>query len=499
MRFLSSAMVVAALSTPVRADDKAEKLTLQQVVTVAVRQSPDLERASLDVRAADAAVARAEGVEDTHVGAVAHLQSVNATSDPTVAGLNSTTGLTASITRLLPTGGTLGVSLDATYGHFVTSTASVHSLETSPQLTFNQPLLRGAGATGYEAPIRDARHTRDAAALEREAKGRDVLVALVEAYLQVALAQRQLDVRKGSVELASKQLASIQALLGVGKASESDEVAVQQALATRKQDVIAAEQDLLERSLALRQLAGLEIEPARLGVDTDPLPDRIETPPLDLSRTVADAYEHSAALASLAAGTKAAAAGLEGAESAAMSRLDLALTGGPAGVDARTRFSGDPPPPPPPPSLLNSVKDAASFGGYQIIANLTFDRAIERRTEKGGVAAAHARVQRAKVDERAARIAVALTASRAVRRAKAAADTIKLGEDAMRLAQQAIENEQRKFDLGRSNIFEVLRRQDDLQLARLRQASAIVDYLSARAELDGLTGQILTRFGVTMH
>ena len=44
---------------------------------------------------------------------------------------------------------------------------------------------------------------------------------------------------------------------------------------------------------------------------------------------------------------------------------------------------------------------------------------------------------------------------------------------------------------------EVLRRQEDLQAARLRHAQAVFDYLSTMASLDALTGDIFARYGLT--
>ena len=60
------AIAVSAFSPSVRADDT---LTLPQVLAAAVRQSPDLERASIDLKAAEAALLKAKGIEDTHLGA----------------------------------------------------------------------------------------------------------------------------------------------------------------------------------------------------------------------------------------------------------------------------------------------------------------------------------------------------------------------------------------------------------------------------------------------
>ena len=47
--------------------------------------------------------------------------------------------------------------------------------------------------------------------------------------------------------------------------------------------------------------------------------------------------------------------------------------------------------------------------------------------------------------------------------------------------------------------FEVLRRQDELLVARLRKITAVIDYLVATAELERLTGTILARHGIVLR
>ena len=83
--------------------------------------------------------------------------------------------------------------------------------------------------------------------------------------------------------------------------------------------------------------------------------------------------------------------------------------------------------------------------------------------------------------------------------AQAALAGIALDEKAIQLAEENVKAEQRKLELAKSTTFEVLRRQDDLQQVRLRHATSVVNYLSARAELDGLTGAILSQFGIVMQ
>src|SRR5215467_11305016 len=76
---------IAMLMAGVRiAHADPQELRLDDVIAVAVRQSPDLERARIDVEAARAELLRSEGIEDTHVGARANSTLVRASAgDPT--------------------------------------------------------------------------------------------------------------------------------------------------------------------------------------------------------------------------------------------------------------------------------------------------------------------------------------------------------------------------------------------------------------------------------
>jgi len=480
------AIVVGSSFSLARADDT---LTLPQVLAAAVRQSPDLERASIDLKAAEAALLKAKGIEDTHIGAIANAgKQSNSTLGLFVNAQATNAGGALSITRVLPTGATLGLSVGANYTHQIGDAgdgmlSEASGYVSSGTISLTQPLLRGGWPSGFEAPIRDAGHSRDAATLAREAKARDLIVQIAEAYWQVSLARESLGVRKASVDLAKQQLATTEAQIRSEKVAKSEALAVKQVIATRQQDVITAEQQIFDRSLALRELAGLEIGPDALAVTTEPL-GAIGDDNLDLKATVAAAFEHSAQLASLAEGVKAAQANLDGGENAAHPLLDLSVSGGPAGGDT---------------TLAKSIKSAVRAEGYEVNASLTFDATIERHAEKGGLADAHARLQRTRVDERAARAHIATQAIRIVLRIKAAYASAKLSDEAVELANLNIDYEKRRFDAGKSTNFDVLRRQDELEQAKLRKVSAIVDYLGARAELDALTGAILSKYAITLR
>jgi outer membrane protein TolC len=61
-----------------------------------------------------------------------------------------------------------------------------------------------------------------------------------------------------------------------------------------------------------------------------------------------------------------------------------------------------------------------------------------------------------------------------------------------------LEAERARFAVGRSTNFDVLRRQEELSNAKLRQARARTDYLKAFAALGAVTDEILDRYQVVL-
>ena len=463
---------------------------LVDIVTVAVRQSPDLARARLDLDAARAALTRAQGSEDTHIGLQAQTSIVQApTTDPTAN--TDSEQVAVSVSRALSTGGTLSLTVDGTrvsqlgtvIGPDGPEASVVQRYSTGFALRLIQPLLRGAGSDAFEAPIRQAERQRDAAALTGEARARDLLTSLAQAYWQVAYAWRQLEIRKASLELGEQQRTYTESAIRAEKVPRSELLAVQQAIATRKQDVIAGEQELYERSLALRQLAGLEIGPTAIALRTEALPAKIDAVDPDIDGVVRAAFAHSAELAALEQSRHAAEIAAAVADNAARSRLDLEVAAGPIGADK---------------TATTAVRSAIEHTGYILFGALTADHALEQRTERGGQAAARAALLQAKIAERDAQAKLAVRATRAVQRARAALASVALGNQAISLAEQNVAAEQKRFELGKSTNFDVLRRQDELEAARLRQAASVSDYLAASADLDGLSGAVLARYHIVM-
>ncbi len=448
------------------------ELALPDILAAATRTSPALEGARLRVLSARGQALVAESTEDLRL--TARSATTRGTGSGPTAPLSWTN--TLGLSRLLPTGGTLSVDaeigLDRRIGHRSAVTVSAA-----------HPLLRGAGPAAARAAINAARATRDAASLRREAAARNVVRDVVAAYWAVAVAEQQLAVRQSSLELARKQLSTTQAMVRASKLAQSDIAAVEQVIAIREQDLLSAELEVWERSLDLRRLAGLEISADAIVVHTAPLPAITGDDPA-LAATVSRALERSAELAALRADLRAAAASATAARSGRLPQLDLSVGATAEGVGGS---HGD---------ALTSLRagDAVTIDGA-----LTLSHAFARSLERGADQVARSQLLAAKLAVRDAEAALVGDAARAVQQVKIARNRVTIGLRAIEFAQANVEAEQRRFDFGRTTIFEVLRRQEDLQAARLRHAQAVFDFLSTMANLDALTGDILDRYGLTVE
>jgi hypothetical protein len=215
-----------------------------------------------------------------------------------------------------------------------------------------------AGASSTRSRRRSARPSGSATPPPRQARPRRQPRS--SAYWQVAFAWRQLGIRKASLEATAARVP--EGAIRAEKVPRSELLAVQQAIATRKQDMIAGEQELYERSLALRQLAGIEIGPTAIAIRTEALPATIDAVDPEIDGVVRAAFAHSAELAALEQSRHAAEIAAAAADNAARSRLDL--------EPLVARWCRRDPVP---------RCERADLTGYTLVAGLTADHAIEQR------------------------------------------------------------------------------------------------------------------------
>jgi len=458
---------------------------LPALLQLAVRQSPALATASIDVEAAEAQIEQSLGLDDWQVAAAL---TASASTGSTAFGLFTLDhqyqgALSAGLSRSLSTGGTVGVQAKSSYTNVEPTTGSPTTWTDQITASLTQPLLRGRGRRVARASQVEARLSRDAAELGRRQAAIDVVRGIVTQYWSLVAAEQAVVIAKASLKLAEERLRVTQLGVKGGKVADSELLAVEEAIATRQEDVINAEVAVIEQSVGLRRAVGMDIGPGNIGLVTQ-VDLNVPARSWSLDALLDQAIRTSPQLAQLATEDKNATIEIDVTENGLLPQLDLDLTLGPLGSDT---------------SAYRAAKDLVKLGGVTVQGGLTYTQALGNHAARGRTRAQRAARERIRVNSQDVRLQITQTMAQTVALIRAANQRVELATRAVDLAQKNIVVEQARFDLGKSTNFDVLLRQDELRQAQLRLAQAQVDWHKAQAVIAALTGTILDDYGITLE
>jgi outer membrane protein TolC len=469
-------------------------LSLDRVLEVAVRQSPQLVRATIDVRIARGSALAADGVGDVVLSSSLEYRTTRnppVLFQPVQLIRSDTLRLVTRVGVPLPTGGEIAFEIDGQRENsnyllldpnpLVGSTPfSAIQYSAAPTLELRHPLLRNAGPSVARAERNRAHLSADRAELEQQANAVELVRKVVDGYWAVVLASETLKIRNQGVELARAQLKSAQAAIRVGAVPESTARAVGHRLALREQAVLKAEVELSERSLDLRRLVGLELGPGEIElVPADALSAEIRQ--FELDATLKEVLDRHPLLAAAEAGRKAAQIGEDQASDLLLPRLDLTARTGPRGVGAQAS---------------DVAQQIGTFDNVEVGVKLDFSYEIPLRNARGSRERSHQEVRKARLQLEEVRRDLIVETVQAVNRVRTAAKQVEVGQRAVELAKANLADEQARFRAGRANIFDVLNRQDELVEARAGLAAAMAEQRRAVSHVESLNGSILERYGI---
>ncbi len=466
----------------------ARATSLPELLLLAVRQSPSLASARIDIAIAEARIQQSYARDDWQLRAqVVGSRSSGIFNGQILDRAYSVTG-SAEISRLLPTGGTVTLHAgtqyinsrydDPTIDTFLGQETWSHDVSG----TVSQPLLRGRGRWLYEANERRATLSRDAAVLGRRLAAIQAVQAVIAAYWDLVLAERQVAITQSSLELARERLRITQIGNQGGKVPRSEIPAVQQIIATREEDVLNGELAVLDRSIALRRAVGMTIGKGELGlrVGTD-LATR--DAPWELGTLTERAFAASPELAQLAKEDQVVRVDIEVTENGLLPQLDAALTLGPTGQDG---------------NFGQAAKNLATFKTLSISGSLTFEHTLGQENVRGLAREQRENRRKLQVTVFDLRAQIAQTMARAVAQIELARRRVALSQRAIELANENIKVETDRFNLGKATNFDVLGRQEELRQAELRKAQAMIDWHKAETVVEALTGDILPTYGIAV-
>jgi outer membrane protein len=456
-------------------------ISLGDLLQLAVRQSPTLQNARIDIAVTEAQIEQTWARRDWNLKVAGTGQLVHGL----FSGLKYTSsqfGGAADVYRVLPTGGTVDLHAETDYQKSESMLGDQIYWIDTVNASITQPIMRGYGSSVYNANESKLRISHDVAELQRRLVAINTIQSIVSAYWDLVLAERQIAITRASLDLAKERLRVTQIGAAGGKVAQAEIPAVEQIIATREEDVLNGQLAVLDRSIALRRAVGMPIGPGELGLR---VPTDLETTDRGwvLDKLLAQAYASSPELAELAKQDQSASIDIEVAQNGLLPQLDAALSLGPVGQD---------------PSANTALKNMVTFRQIQATGSLTFSRSLHQYDAYGREKELRTAREKIRVNAFDVRAQYAQGVSQAMAQIELAKRRVVLSQRAIDLANENIRIETDRFNLGKSTNFDVLNRLEELRQAELRKAQAMIDWHKAESVVQALTGEILPAYGVTI-
>ncbi|MEO7145989.1 MAG: TolC family protein [Bryobacteraceae bacterium] len=419
--------------------------------------------------------------------------------------------LNFGVTQELPTGAQYNVNFSgqklSTNSSFATFNPTYSE---GLNFTLSQPLLRGRGVYINRLPIIIARSRFRSA----EWSLKDGVIQLVQnaemAYWNMIGARENLRVAQESLKLSDTALQRAKKELSLGAASPLDIFQPEQNYANSQIQVTQAGNNLVQAQDALRRQMGADLDPRYRNMPivlTESL-----TPPvvgaLDRNELVQQALSTRQDLQSYVEAVNGDDLVIREANDALRPSLNLTAQYSGFGrggnfFNKQNIFNGDGTTS----TIVNvvpgGVTDALGqlFGfGYPTYGlGLTFSLPIRDRRASANLADAVVAKRLDSLHVRVTQENVRLQVLQSVTQIENSQATLALAKVARDLAAQRVDAEQKKYDLGTSTIFFVLAAQGDLTTAESVLVSDTINYHVNLLNLDRVTGELLSKRGITLQ
>lgn len=521
----SIALLVTSLAmTPAPQDSLAlpfesQPMRLDQVLKRCIAKNPTLVERAIDVAVSESSVLTAMGQFDPQLEASLALNYNEQTPRGSTIVFSSggwRRSLNVGVSQRIKTGGRYKLSVDVIRTrtdqlNFFNPEAGPSPLDeyiVSPRLELSHPLLRGMGIKVNTTQIKKQRLAKTQAQAQSQLAVQERVQEVLFAYWDLAYAQGDLKNKEQARASATELLEKTRAEVDAGRAAPVQIKAVEQSLASREQAVLNAGVQILEKSLALRELMAEDMDPNRpLGVipvteigqpqdSLTPLPQVIaktmkqhpQLRQLELALATRRLDEIKAIndkLPTLDIGVAFSTRG-RSVDSVANPQLKTEAVEG-SWKDAFRNFFNEKP------------KENGLLADYSVDASLSFAWDIRNRVATGQAQVAHQEILRAQLSlERISR-SLKVQAIRTHVQRKVARKSLEVAQLAVELAKVNLDAEQARYEAGRSTNYDVLARIDEQADAENQKLQAQIQALKARVQEQLLTGELLGAYGIDLR
>lgn len=532
-----------ALPARVGVDAVPARITLDDVIRMALEQNHDVEISRLEKDAARQDIVVAEGAFDPHL--TPSFSYTRATT-PTVSSIGGSTSGSLSQREVLGAVGLDGrtpwlgsqFTVDVSTARLFTNNqfARVNpQFPSSLGVTFTQPLLRNASIDSQRRQILLARRALDLNDAQLTQVTMEQLSLIEQAYWELTFAVNNVSVQADALRQARTQVASNERQVQAGTLAVIDVVEAQTQVASFEQNLASAQEALTEAENRLKLLTlpdrtspmwdqplvpsgGEDRAVPAIGVDeavTVAVKNRPELAGLAAQAAqneVDKAYFHNQArpqidlvgsytLSGLAGSLAAASVSpvQSASDAALLQRLnDLSLRAGLDPLAASTTTGSTLP------EFLQGgfgagLSNLAEGRFPTAVVQLQMDLPLRNRTAQGNEAKAAIAGRQLETQRRQLEQAVESDVRNALQRVRSADQRLRSAGSAQRNAREQYDSERRRFESGLSTVFLVLQRQTALVTAQGQELRARADLNQAVALFDRAIGNTLTQHGITVQ
>ena len=401
-----------------------------------------------------------------------------------------------------------GTNYDLNFSAAKLATNSIYetfnpSISSSATITLTQPLLRNRGLFPNRAPIVIARRNLNVSRAAFAGQLNDSLVGAIQQYLFVVQARESLEVLKKSLEQAQESYKRDKRALELGAIPPFDIYRSESQVAARRVQAIQAEYNLKQAEDALRRVIGADLDPYIRALDlelTEPVEPSGELLTLDIQQAYQQALDRRPELEALRQQLANDDTSIRLAHNQLLPNLTLSsfyTTNGLGGNEFNITTT--------PPTLISTGGFSESLTQLRTFDfpsyGFTVQLQLPIRNHAGQANLGEAMVSRRQDLYRQRQETQQLwqevkNAVHQLEEAKLSMAAAKVSRD---LAQKTLEAEQRKYELGASQIFFVLDAQNQLAQAELSLVQAEIGYQLAVAGVEHATGTLLENHKVKIE
>ncbi len=499
-----------AATTPARA---VVSLSLEDAVKLALDRNLDIAVQRLNPQTFDWSVASLKATYRPVITSQLATQNGTTPSTSTVAGAAAGSGIRASVqnfnggvTQNIPWGGGgYSVALNNTR-NTTTSPTALFNPSYSPNWAaqYTQPLLRGFAIDSTRQQLVITKLNQDISEIQLQSIVINTLSNVRNAYWDYVFAVQSVEVARQSVTLAEQLVRDNETRVQVGTMAPIDVVQAKSQAATARQNLVAAEATMHTAELSLKRLIVAGTSDANWNATLDPV-DRPEfrPEPIDVEASVRHALASRTDLAQARKNIEANGTTLKFLHNQILPQADLVARygllglGGTQYVRSGTGITG---------AITSEIpggySDALSsllgrnFPTWNVTINFSYP--LGTSTADASVARARIQLNQVQAQMRQIELLVATDVTNAAVNVQSNIERVQAAQAARDLAQQQLDAENSKFEVGMSTNYLVVQSQRDLATAQNNELQAILNYRKSLVELDRLQQTTLQNLNITV-